>query len=207
MKALIFDMGGVLVDLDLSACIKAFKDDLGFDEIEQILDPCHQKGIIGDMESGAACADEFREYVIARSRPGVTADDVDRAFCRILVGIEPYKLDMLRRLSRDYDIYMLSNNNPIATRRASEMFEEGGFSMESSFKKCYLSYQMKAVKPSEAFYKAVIADIGLPAEEMLFIDDSKTNVDASVAAGLPALWYEPGTDLSQTISAFLDSRR
>ena len=97
---------------------------------------------------------------------------------------------------------MLSNNNPIAARMASEIFAEGGFSMETSFKKCYLSYQMKTVKPSEEFYKAVIADIGLPAEEMLFIDDSKANVQASIDAGLPAIWYEPGTDLAQTLASF-----
>ena len=202
MKALIFDMGGVLVDLDIDACKKAFKEGLGFLEIDEILDPCHQKGMIGEMEGGAITADEFRDYVISRSRPGVTADDVDNAFFKILVGVEPYKFDLLKRLSKDYDIYMLSNNNPIAAKRASEMFSEGGFPMETSFRKCYLSYQMKMLKPSEEFYKAVIADIGLPAEEMLFIDDSKANVQASVDAGLPAVWYEPGTDLAQTLASF-----
>lgn len=202
MKALIFDMGGVLVDLDIDACKKTFKEGLGFLEIDEILDPCHQKGMIGEMEGGAITADEFRDYVISRSRPGVTADDVDNAFFKILVGVEPYKFDLLKRLSKDYDIYMLSNNNPIAAKRASEMFSEGGFPMETSFRKCYLSYQMKMLKPSEEFYKAVIADIGLPAEEMLFIDDSKANVQASVDAGLPAVWYEPGTDLAQTLASF-----
>ena len=203
MKALIFDMGGVLVDLDMEACRRAFREDLGFAEIDEILDPCHQKGIIGDMEGGKVGADEFRDYVIDRSRPGVTASDVDAAFYEILAGIEPYKLDMLSRLSKDYEIYMLSNNNPIAAVRASEMFSEGGFPIETSFKKCYLSYQMKMLKPSEEFYKAVIADIGLPAQEMLFIDDSKANVAAAIAAGLPAVWYEPGTDLEATVYSSL----
>ena len=202
MKALIFDMGGVLVDLDMEACKKAFKEGLGFNEIDEILDPCHQKGIIGDMESGDVDADEFRNYVIRRSRPGVTPDDVDHAFHNILAGVEPYKFDLLRRLSQEYDLYILSNNNPVAIKRASEIFSEGGFPMETSFKKCYISYQMKTVKPSEEFYKAVIADIGLPAEEMLFIDDSKANVQASIDAGLPAVWYEPGPDLAQTLASF-----
>ena len=202
MKALIFDMGGVLVDLDMESCKRAFREELGFAEIDEILDPCHQKGMIGEMEGGTVTADEFREYVIGRSRPGVTSDDVDNAFFKILVGVEPYKFDLLKRLSKDYDIYMLSNNNPIAAKRASEMFAEGGFPRETSFRTCYLSYQMKMLKPSEEFYKAVIADIGLPAEEMLFIDDSKANVQASVDAGLPAVWYEPGTDLAQTLASF-----
>ena len=196
-------MGGVLVDLDMDACRNAFKYDLGFDEIEQILDPCHQKGVIGDLEEGRISGDEFRDYVIAGSRPGVTYEDVNQAFYKILVGIAPYKIDMLRKLSQKYDIYMLSNNNEVAIKRSREMFEEGGFSMDSDFKKCYLSYQMKMLKPSEGFYKAVISDIGLPASEMVFIDDSQRNVDASIAAGLPAVHYVPGSDLESLIMSVL----
>lgn len=203
MKAIIFDMGGVLVDLDMDACRRAFKDDLGFDEIERLLDPCHQKGIIGDLEEGRVTGDEFREYVIAGSRQGVTREDVNQAFYKILVGIAPYKIDLLRRLSKKYDIYMLSNNNEVAIKRSREMFEQAGFSMDSDFKKCYLSYQMKMLKPSEGFYKAVMEDIDIPASEMVFIDDSQRNVDAAVAAGLPAIYYEPGSDLSQLLADYL----
>lgn len=50
MKAIIFDMGGVLIDLDVEACKRAYKESLEFHEIDQILDPCHQTGILGDME-------------------------------------------------------------------------------------------------------------------------------------------------------------
>lgn len=203
MKALIFDMGGVLVDLDMEACKKAFREDLGFAEIDQILDPCHQKGIIGDMEEGLIGANEFRSYVIERSSAGVQPEDVDKALYKILSAIQPYKIKMLERLSHKYDLYMLSNNNPIATKRASEMFAESGFSIENHFRKCYISYQMKMIKPSEGFYKAVVSDIGLPAEEMLFIDDSKANVEAAIAAGLPAIWYEPGTDLDALLESVL----
>ena len=200
MKAIIFDMGGVLVDLDIQACRDAFKKNLGFYEIDDILDPCHQAGIIGEMEEGKITGDEFRDYVIAHSRPEAVREDVDRAFNNILVSIAPYKIDLLRRLSEKYDIYMLSNNNPIATKRAEEMFRESGFTMENDFKKCYISYQMKMLKPSAEFYKAVIEDIALPAEEMLFIDDSQKNVDAAIDAGLPAIYYEPGTDLGELIA-------
>ena len=195
MRAVIFDMGGVLVDLDVEVCKKAFRDELGFAEIDEVLDACHQKGVLGEMEAGMIDAEDFRSYVVERSREGVKHEDVDHALYKILTGIEPYKIDLLHALSEKYDIYMLSNNNPIATKRAMEMFEEAGFSMNDDFKKCYISYQMKLLKPSEEFYKAVVEDIGLPADEMLFIDDSKANVDAAVAAGLPAVWYEPGSDL------------
>lgn len=203
MKAIIFDMGGVLVDLDLDACRDAFKQLLGFYEIDEILDPCHQKGIVGDMEEGLVSGDAFRDYVLEHSRPGAERVDVDVAFNKILGGIAPYKVDMLRRLAEKYDIYMLSNNNPIATECAEKMFDKAGFSMKTDFRKCYISYQMKMLKPSSEFYKAVIDDIGLPASEMVFVDDSKANVEAAIAAGLPAVWYCPGSDLEELMDRCL----
>ena len=199
MKAIIFDMGGVLVDLDMDACRNAFKNDLGFAEIDEILDPCHQKGIIGELEEGLVTADEFRKYVLERSHEGATEKDVNEAFAKILVGIHPSKIELLKKLSADYDIYMLSNNNAVALPYSRRMFEDAGFSMDTDFKRCFISYEMKMLKPSEAFYKAVMKEIGLPASEMLFIDDSQRNVDAAIAAGLPAAYYKPGTDLATVV--------
>ena len=72
--------------------------------------------------------------------------------------------------------------------------------MYENFKKCYMSYQMKALKPSEKFYKAVVEDIALPAGDMIFVDDSQKNVDGAISAGLPAVYYEPGTDLAKVLA-------
>lgn len=196
-------MGGVLVDLDLEDCKKAFIENLGFDEINVILDPCHQKGIIGDMEEGLVSGDEFRAYVLERSNPGMDPHLVDESLWRILRSIAPEKIELLKRLSKKYDLYMLSNNNPVCLPHAVTMFEEAGFPMYEGFKKCYMSFEMKALKPSEKFYKAVVEDIALPAEEMLFIDDSQRNVDGAIAAGLPAVYYQPGTDLASVLAEAL----
>lgn len=204
IKAIIFDMGGVLVDLDIEDCKKAFKDRLGYYDIDEIIDACHQKGIYGDLEEGILSADDFRSIVLAGSRPDALAEDVDEAMSHILVGIEPYKAEMLKRLSEKYELYMLSNNNPICVRYSRKMFEDAGIPLENIFRKCYFSYEMKALKPSETFYRNVVSDIGLPAEQMLFIDDSMKNVEGSVAAGLPAVFYQPGTDLEALLEDVLD---
>ena len=75
--------------------------------------------------------------------------------------------------------------------------------MDKVFKECFLSYEMKALKPSYAFYRSVVERIGLPAGQMVFIDDSQKNVDGSIEAGLPAVYYEPGSDLSALLAEVL----
>lgn len=197
-------MGGVLVDLDIEDCKNVFKERLGYYDIDEIIDACHQKGIYGDLEEGTLSADGFRSIVLAGSRPDAVAEDVDEAMSHILVGIEPYKVELLKRLSENYELYMLSNNNPICIRYSRKMFEDAGIPLESIFRKCYFSYEMKALKPSEAFYRKVVSDIGLPADQMLFIDDSMKNVEGSVAAGLPAVFYQPGNDLAALLEDVLE---
>ena len=196
-------MGGVLVDLDMQGCKDAFKRILGYSRIDELLDPCHQKGIIGDLEGGVITEDEFRQAVLSESAEGCVPEDVDKAFWHILEGIAPYKAELLVKMSQSYDLYLLSNNNGITMVRAGQLFEEAGAPLDKVFRKCFLSYQMKALKPSETFYKAVVEQIGLPSDMLLFIDDSMPNVEGSIAAGLPAVHYIPGSDLSALLAEAL----
>jgi len=202
-KAIIFDMGGVLVDLDIEGCKAAFRRILDYQNIDNIIDACHQKGIWGQLEEGVLSADEFRRAVLADSRPDAVSTDVDEAMSYILVGIEPYKVDLLKRLAESYDLYMLSNNNEISIIRSSGMFADAGIPLDDIFRKCFLSYQMKVLKPSASFYKKVMEEIGRPSDEMIFIDDSRRNVDGAIEAGLPAVYYEPGSDLSSLLADVL----
>lgn len=200
-------MGGVIVDLDIEDCKRAFKEYLGYYRIDELIDPCHQKGIYGDLEEGKISGDEFRRIVLQDSDPGALAENVDKAMWHILTGISPYKVEMLKRLSESYDLYLLSNNNPVCLPRAKAIFEDAGIPLEKIFRKCFYSFEMKALKPSETFYKAVVREIGIPAEQMFFIDDSQKNVDGAIAAGLPAVYYEPGTDLETLINNVLEEGR
>ena len=194
------------MDLDVEGCKTAFKMILGYDNIDNIIDACHQKGIWGELEEGAMSADDFRRIVLAGSRPGSRVEDVDKAMSYILIGIEPYKVQLLRHLSESYDLYMLSNNNSICLPFAADIFEKAGIPLDDIFLKLFLSFEMKALKPSEEFYKRVVAQLGGVVDDMLFIDDSMRNVEGAIAAGLPSVYYEPGSDLAALLADALDDK-
>lgn len=203
VKAIVFDLGGVLIDLDFDRCVRSFREILGYERITEILDLWHQKGIYGDMEAGLITADEFRAEVLRESLPGCVPSDVDRAMAGLLVGMDPKKVPLLEELSRKYALYGLSNNNEISVRRMHDIYEENGLDWRRIFRKEFISSRMKMLKPSREIFDAAAAEIGLPPAEILFVDDSQTNVDGALAAGWQAVYYQQGTDLRACLSGYL----
>ena len=200
IKAIVFDIGGVLIGLDLDRCIRTFKEVLGFDRITELLDPYHQKGIYGEMEAGTLSADEFRAEVLEDSRPGCQPEDVDRCMYSLLTGMDPDTVQTVKRLAGRYPLYLLSNNNPIAMSRILEMFRENGLAPETTFRDQFISSEMKLLKPSREIYEESVRRTGLPAGEVLFIDDNETNVLAAREAGMQARLFVPGEKLSQLLA-------
>ncbi|MBR4735765.1 MAG: HAD family phosphatase [Bacteroidales bacterium] len=196
-KAVVFDIGGVIIGLDLERGVRTFKEVLGYERITELLDPCHQKGIFGAMEGGEISADEFRARVLEESRPGSTAEQVDRCVRSILNPVTPETAAAVRSVYGRYPLYLLSNNNPIGMPACLELMEKAGIG--GLYEDMFVSSEMKMLKPSLEFYREAVRRIGLPPEEILFIDDSLTNVEAARALGIDARWLEPGMPLSQLL--------
>lgn len=196
-KAIVFDIGGVLIGLDIPRGIRAFKEVLGYNRISELLDPSHQKGIYGDFEGGLLSADEFRAKILEESRPGSKPEDVDRCVRQILLDIKPETAAAVRSVYGRYPLYLLSNNNPIGMPNCLELMEKAGIG--GLYQDMFISSEMKMLKPSPEFYREAVRRIGLPPEEILFIDDSLTNVEAARALGIDAKWLEPGMPLSQLL--------
>ncbi len=203
VRAIVFDLGGVLIDLDADRSIRAFREILGYERITELLDLSHQKGIYGAMEAGEITADEFRAEVLRESRPGCTPEDVDRAMAGLLVGMDPAKVTLLERLAEKYPLYCLSNNNEISVVLMHRIYDEVGLDWKRVFRKEFISSRMKMMKPSREIFEAAAAEIGLPPEEILFVDDSQRNVDGARSAGWQAVLYRQGTDLGECVANYL----
>ena len=205
IKAVVFDMGGVMLLLDSQRSIEAFKQKAGFNDIEEYLNVFHQRGFIGDLEAGRITADEFVDECLRHSRPGTTRETVLSCFEAFLAGLNGDLLGFIREIAPDYDLYILSNNNPLSLTRFSEMMEEAGMPIDKYFKKGFFSFQLHQLKPYPEIYRTTIEGIDLPPEEILFIDDSPTNVEAAQKAGIRTILYRPGMDIRQAFATATDS--
>ena len=193
IKNVIFDLGGVLVDLDIERCIAAFRL-LGMNRVADLVNPYYPAEMIGRLERGdisfhEAC-DEMRRL---DNRPGVTDAEIAGAYGAFLTGIPVAKLRQIARL-REAGIrtYVLSNNNPASMEVIRGQFTADGRTMDDYFDKIYLSYELHELKPSEAIFRKVMADSGVAPAQTLFIDDGQKNVDTAQALGFAVYMPAPG---------------
>ena len=196
ISTLIFDLGGVIVDLDLPKCIQNFKD-LGLENIEQYLSNFGQKDFFMQFEKGQIGIPAFRNEIRKLAGIELTDAQIDEAWCSFLTQIPVEKLHLLSELKKKYRLLMLSNTNPlhIQTAVAAE-FRKTGKTMQDFFDKCYLSYEMGMVKPDVEIFKALLADAQVKAEECLFLDDGKKNIDTAAALGIQTYWVKPNENLN-----------
>lgn len=195
IENVVFDLGGVLVDLDEARCRRALCA-LGMERIAQIVDPCYPAAMIGQLERGdisfhEACDRMRREA----GTPDASDEQIADAYGALVTGIPVAKLRQVEALrKRGVRTYVLSNNNPMAMRRIRTMFEADGHPMEYYFDKIYLSYELRELKPSEAIFRKMLADSGIDATKSLFIDDGQRNVEAARTLGFNVYMPSPHED-------------
>ncbi|MBR4809311.1 MAG: HAD family phosphatase [Bacteroidales bacterium] len=203
IKAVFFDMGGVLLPLFPERCIKAYREIAGFADIADYIDPCHQRGFFLDNEIGLYDRDGFIAECLKHCPPGTAPDDIVRAHDQFFGTPAPDDVALVKELSRKYDVFLLSNNNALSMSLHRPNFEKAGLPLDTSFKKMFLSHEMHLLKPDPEIYLRAIAGSGRKPEECLFIDDSQKNVDGALAVGMRAVLLPAGASLRATIKANL----
>ncbi|MEN6619144.1 MAG: HAD family phosphatase [Rikenellaceae bacterium] len=202
IKNIIFDLGGVIVRLDKKACVESFRK-LGFEDFGKILNEFVQEGFFLDFEKGLITEEEFRCFIRKNIYREVTDKDIDQAMANFLVEAPKDKLDTIYKLKKDYNVFMLSNTNPIAINAVKCFFEAGGRKMEDYFHKMFLSYEMKLAKPDIRIFSKVLEMAGIKAEETLFIDDGPANLESASKLGFITLLVSQESDLEAEIYSLL----
>lgn len=195
IKNILFDLGGVIMDIRRENAVSSLKR-IGMAKAEEFLGEYAQKGPFLLLEEGKISPEQFRNE-IRKEIPGqVTDSEIDSAFCDFLTGIPEKRLRDLETLKRrGYAIYMLSNTNPIMWHsRIADEFRKLGHDMDYYFDGEVTSFEALCCKPDAAIFRLAEKKFGIVAEETIFFDDSKSNVDAARALGFDARLVEPGSE-------------
>lgn len=194
IKNVVFDLGGVICDLEVERVIEAFRE-IGMPKMAALMDPCYPAEVNERMESGQigweeAC-DEMRRI---DNRPEVTNAEIEWVYREFLARVDSSKMATIDRLrAQGFKTYVLSNTNPVAIEIVRDRVREAtGRELDSYFDGIFLSYQLKILKPSPAIFEKMIALSGITPQETLFIDDGSRNADTAHKLGFAV--YCPPTN-------------
>lgn len=203
IKNLLFDLGGVIMDLDRDRCVRAFEA-LGMADADDFLGVYGQKGAFLALERGDIGAAEFRDAIRPLFARPVTDSEIDHAFNQFLLGIPESRLKALRELRKDYRIYLLSNTNPIMFEgMIADEFRKEDRCMDDYFDGMVASYKAKCYKPDREIFDYTRDHCGIDGGETLFFDDSMANVEAARAAGFKAVHVPVGAEFSEVLRGYL----
>ena len=202
VKNIIFDLGGVLLDLDVNSTIQAFQE-LGLPDIIKPGGWGYHHEVFLKMEQGFLTDDEFRNGIRSLLPQPASDAEINHAWCAMLIDFAPEKINLLQQLSSQYQLYLFSNTNSIHITYFHGIFKQKfGFSLSDLFVKDYYSSDIQLRKPGVESFQYVLNDAGLTPSETLFIDDSDKNIEGAKLAGMQALHLTSAKSLLNVLSGF-----
>lgn len=188
ITTLIFDLGGVIVDLAPEQTLHAFAS-LANKPVEEIVRIYTRHAAFYAYETGKINAAEFRESIRTLFEIHATDQEIDRCWNAMLLGIPQEKLTMLTKLKKHFTTLALSNTNSIHLAYINEIILKGNV-LDTYFHHAHYSHMMGMRKPEQEIYKYVMKVHGLQAEQTFFLDDNGDNINAASAVGIKTLLIE-----------------
>lgn len=190
-EAIIFDLGGVLLNLDYDLTEKAFIS-LGMTNFRESYSQLQQVHLFDRFEIGDISSFHFVNRLLDQLPQGTTANQVVHAWDSMILDFPVQRLEQLEALSQKYRLFLLSNTNDLhidAVRRSLEK-AVGHRNLEQYFEKTYFSSAVGMRKPDAKIFEFVCAENNLDPVRTVFIDDSPQHVAGAKSIGLDAFLLE-----------------
>lgn len=203
IRNIIFDLGGVLLNINPKKTIEAFGA-LGMDKLIGDKGLTYDHEIFYLMEQGKVTSQEFREGVRKLLPKKVTDQQIDSAWTAMLLDFPAIRVKLLQKLSKDFNLYLFSNTNAIHVEKYFDIFrQQHGFEVTSLFKQTFHSNEIGYRKPSVQSFEEIIRLAEILPQQSLFIDDSAANIEGAVASGMKGLWLQPGQSVEEIFQQYL----
>lgn len=205
IRNIIFDLGGVLLDVDMKRTFNEFQE-LGIDTSlltpkadatdtntpqATICEGMSVNGIMAQYQTGDIPTDEFFSAIQKACRPGTTIGQVRDAWNSCLFSIPQRRMDAVLRLRQKYNVYMLSNTNDAHwVYLLQHQFANPGADLATHFDRVFVSQEMHLAKPNPEIFRVLLREIDAQPSECLFLDDASVNTAAAAALGIHTLTVE-----------------
>jgi len=186
IKNLIFDLGGVILDLSVDQTLQAFSALCGLDK-QKVTELYYASKGFEIYEMGMMNDEDFRSFVREVYAVSCSDQELDACWLAMLRGIPVNKLELLERLKNSYRVFLLSNTNNIHLEHINKTMVTGNTSLDPFFHRAYYSHIMKKRKPNADIFQQVLEENALVAEETLFLDDNLANLEGARSLGIKTL--------------------
>ena len=190
IKNIIFDLGGVILDINYQATIDAFAK-LGISNFSNLYSQKSQQKLFDQFETGHISSEEFIMRIQQMHSVHISNEHIITAWNAMLKGVKKNKLDYIISLKSNYRTILLSNTNEIHI--ASFEQEMSNNRMLTHFKSCfeniYYSSRMGLRKPHSICFEKVLSEQKFNSKEALFIDDSDQHIEGAKSCGIKAVLF------------------
>jgi FMN phosphatase YigB (HAD superfamily) len=184
IKAVVFDLGKVLVDFDYSIAARrlACQCKIPPDQIRRFIDT---SPLLFQLETGQLTTAQFYQGVCTTTGFGGSMDEFCNFFADVFVPIEPMIELHAALRQRGLPTYIFSNTNDLAVCHIRKSFP-----FFTKFDGYVLSYEHGLMKPDAAFYEVVERMCGRRGAEILYLDDRPENIETGAARGWQVILQE-----------------
>ena len=194
VKTIIFDMGGVLVDLEWDSMCTRLQAHSGLADVgsEVINGPIVMSAMLGELTPHA-----YHEALCEKLDASLSYQEFIDVWNSLLSANEDI-VPLVERLKSDHRLVLGSNTDPIHFPYAVEKFP-----VLKNFEQYFLSYEMGLFKPDPAFFHHILQTLDTPAAECIFIDDRAENVEAALSVGITAFHFDSVGQLEEDLRTVL----
>lgn len=193
VENIIFDLGGVLLDIDYNLTRTAFEK-LGVAHFDTMYSQSDADQLFQKLETGKIAEENFYKEFSRYTGLHLSPEDTRNAWNAMLLNFREESLRFLDDLRHRYKIFLLSNTNHIHIdwfkNRFHETKREKPF--DEYFSRVFYSCDIGLRKPDVECYEWVLNELSVEAGKTLFIDDSEGNIEGAKKAGLQTIRLLPG---------------
>lgn len=188
IKNIIFDLGGVLLNINFQLTNQAFKD-LGVDRFETMFNQHHSNDLFELLETGKLSPAEFYDAFRKESQTDLSNEQIQLAWNALLLDFPAARIEWLEQINKRYNVFLFSNTNQIHYDQFMVDFAQAfsGKDFNSHFIKAYYSQTLGLRKPYVTSYQYILTEQQLNPAETLFIDDTIKNIEGAKLAGLQTI--------------------